>query len=109
MSNQYSTLHSSPVLIDEFDTSMTMYNLVCFCCWCFFIFLFYLNFHISLFDIGLSSYICVSFEWIHFLFFFFGITQAVLWFHLHEYAKAFSTLDALFQNIEPIDEVGNRF
>nr|GMD04045.1 CCR4-NOT transcription complex subunit 10-like [Ipomoea batatas] len=57
MSNQYSTLHSSPVLIDEFDTSMTMYNL------------------------------------------------AVSWFHLHEYAKAFSTLDALFQNIEPIDEV----
>ncbi|XP_019150646.1 PREDICTED: CCR4-NOT transcription complex subunit 10-like isoform X2 [Ipomoea nil] len=55
MSNQYSTLHSSPVLIDEFDTSMTVYNL------------------------------------------------AVSWFHLHEYAKAFSTLDALFQNIEPLD------
>nr|GMD82775.1 CCR4-NOT transcription complex subunit 10 [Ipomoea batatas] len=29
---------------------------------------------------------------------------AVSWFHLHEYAKAFSILEALFQNIEPIDE-----
>ncbi|XP_019150647.1 PREDICTED: CCR4-NOT transcription complex subunit 10-like isoform X3 [Ipomoea nil] len=31
--------------------------------------------------------------------------KAVSWFHLHEYAKAFSTLDALFQNIEPLDAV----
>lgn len=29
---------------------------------------------------------------------------AVCWFHLHEYAKAFSILEGLFQNIEPIDE-----
>ncbi|KAK6151723.1 hypothetical protein DH2020_014358 [Rehmannia glutinosa] len=29
---------------------------------------------------------------------------AVVWFHLHEYAKSFSYLDTLYQNIEPIDE-----
>ncbi|RAL44191.1 hypothetical protein DM860_016437 [Cuscuta australis] len=29
---------------------------------------------------------------------------AVSWFHLHEYARAFSILDALFQNIQLIDE-----
>ncbi|KAL2479611.1 Tetratricopeptide repeat (TPR)-like superfamily protein [Abeliophyllum distichum] len=29
---------------------------------------------------------------------------AVTWFHLHDYAKSFSYLDALYQNIEPIDE-----
>lgn len=29
---------------------------------------------------------------------------AVSWFHLHEHAKAFSILERLFQNIEPIDE-----
>lgn len=31
--------------------------------------------------------------------------QALIWFHLHEYAKSFSILDALYQNIEPIDVV----
>ncbi|KAL3532296.1 hypothetical protein ACH5RR_005817 [Cinchona calisaya] len=30
--------------------------------------------------------------------------MAVIWFHLHEYARSFSILDALYQNIEPIDE-----
>ncbi|KAL2534847.1 Tetratricopeptide repeat (TPR)-like superfamily protein [Abeliophyllum distichum] len=30
--------------------------------------------------------------------------MAVIWFHLHEYAKPFSILDTLYQNIEPIDE-----
>ncbi|KAJ0091511.1 hypothetical protein Patl1_13894 [Pistacia atlantica] len=29
---------------------------------------------------------------------------AVIWFHLHEYAKALSILEPLYQNIEPIDE-----
>ncbi|XP_027071227.1 CCR4-NOT transcription complex subunit 10-like [Coffea eugenioides] len=29
---------------------------------------------------------------------------AVIWFHLHEYAKSYRILDALYQNIEPIDE-----
>ncbi|KAL2500680.1 Tetratricopeptide repeat (TPR)-like superfamily protein [Forsythia ovata] len=29
---------------------------------------------------------------------------AVTWFHLHDYAKSYSYLDALYQNIEPIDE-----
>ncbi|KAJ8546489.1 hypothetical protein K7X08_032366 [Anisodus acutangulus] len=29
---------------------------------------------------------------------------AVCWFHLHEYAKSFLILEALFKNIEPIDE-----
>ncbi|CAI9787381.1 unnamed protein product [Fraxinus pennsylvanica] len=29
---------------------------------------------------------------------------AVIWFHLHDYAKSFSFLEALYQNIEPIDE-----
>ncbi|GMP60188.1 hypothetical protein CsSME_00023167 [Camellia sinensis var. sinensis] len=29
---------------------------------------------------------------------------AVIWFHLHEYAKAYSILDSLYQKIEPIDE-----
>ncbi|KAI3446872.1 hypothetical protein Pfo_003537 [Paulownia fortunei] len=29
---------------------------------------------------------------------------AVIWFHLHEYAKSFSYLDTLYQNIEPVDE-----
>ncbi|XP_057768028.1 uncharacterized protein LOC130988249 [Salvia miltiorrhiza] len=29
---------------------------------------------------------------------------AVVWYHLHEYAKSFSYLDALYQNVEPIDE-----
>ncbi|KAG6718842.1 hypothetical protein I3842_04G173700 [Carya illinoinensis] len=28
----------------------------------------------------------------------------VIWFHLHEYAKALSVLEPLYQNIEPIDE-----
>ncbi|GFQ08337.1 ccr4-not transcription complex subunit 10 [Phtheirospermum japonicum] len=30
--------------------------------------------------------------------------MAVIWFHLHDYAKSFSYLDTLYQNIEPIDE-----
>ncbi|CAI9758934.1 unnamed protein product [Fraxinus pennsylvanica] len=29
---------------------------------------------------------------------------AVTWFHLHDYAKSYSYLDALYQTIEPIDE-----
>ncbi|KAG8372691.1 hypothetical protein BUALT_Bualt12G0092900 [Buddleja alternifolia] len=29
---------------------------------------------------------------------------AVIWFHLHEYAKSFSYLETLYQNIEPIGE-----
>lgn len=29
---------------------------------------------------------------------------AVIWFHLHEYAKALSVLEPLYQNIQPIDE-----
>ncbi|KAF5482219.1 hypothetical protein F2P56_002808 [Juglans regia] len=29
---------------------------------------------------------------------------AVIWFHLHEYTKALSVLEPLYQNIEPIDE-----
>ncbi|XP_022893418.1 CCR4-NOT transcription complex subunit 10-like [Olea europaea var. sylvestris] len=29
---------------------------------------------------------------------------AVTWFHLHDYAKSYSYLDTLYQNIEPIDE-----
>ncbi|XWS70736.1 hypothetical protein CRYUN_Cryun03dG0074000 [Craigia yunnanensis] len=29
---------------------------------------------------------------------------AVIWFHLHEYAKALSVLEPLYQNIEPINE-----
>ncbi|CAH9086751.1 unnamed protein product [Cuscuta europaea] len=29
---------------------------------------------------------------------------AVCWFHLHEYTKAFSILDELFRNIQPVDE-----
>ncbi|KAF7838921.1 CCR4-NOT transcription complex subunit 10 isoform X2 [Senna tora] len=29
---------------------------------------------------------------------------AIVWFHLHEYAKAFSILEPLYQNIDPIDE-----
>ncbi|CAA0819929.1 Tetratricopeptide repeat (TPR)-like superfamily protein [Striga hermonthica] len=29
---------------------------------------------------------------------------AVIWFHLHDYAKSFSYLNTLYQNIEPIDE-----
>ncbi|KAL2338412.1 hypothetical protein Fmac_012858 [Flemingia macrophylla] len=29
---------------------------------------------------------------------------AIIWFHLHDYAKALSVLEPLFQNIEPIDE-----
>ncbi|MCD7466472.1 hypothetical protein HAX54_003221 [Datura stramonium] len=54
---QLSAQHSSKlVYADEFDPSVTMYNL------------------------------------------------AVCWFHLHEYVKAFSILEGLFQNIEPIDE-----
>ncbi|XP_059286481.1 uncharacterized protein LOC132039938 [Lycium ferocissimum] len=54
---QLSAQHSSKlVYADEFDPSVTMYNL------------------------------------------------AVCWFHLHEHAKAFSILEGLFQNIEPIDE-----
>ncbi|KAJ8559911.1 hypothetical protein K7X08_003969 [Anisodus acutangulus] len=54
---QLSAQHSSKlVYADEFDPSVTIYNL------------------------------------------------AVYWFHLHEHAKAFSILEGLFQNIEPIDE-----
>ncbi|XP_059637888.1 uncharacterized protein LOC132279852 isoform X2 [Cornus florida] len=30
--------------------------------------------------------------------------KAVIWFHLHEYSKAFSVLESLYQKIEPIDE-----
>ncbi|KAL1554844.1 CCR4-NOT transcription complex subunit 10-like isoform X2 [Salvia divinorum] len=29
---------------------------------------------------------------------------AVVWYHLHEYAKSFLYLDALYRNVEPIDE-----
>ncbi|XP_059635153.1 uncharacterized protein LOC132277330 [Cornus florida] len=29
---------------------------------------------------------------------------AVIWFHLHEYSKAFAILESLYQKIEPIDE-----
>lgn len=31
--------------------------------------------------------------------------QAVIWYHLHEYARSFSYLDTLYQSIEPIGEV----
>ena len=31
--------------------------------------------------------------------------QAIVWFHLHEYGKALSVLESLYQNIGPIDEV----
>ncbi|OMO81229.1 Tetratricopeptide TPR-1 [Corchorus capsularis] len=33
-----------------------------------------------------------------------ALNIAVIWFHLHEYAKALSVLEPLYQNIEPIDE-----
>ncbi|XWS72970.1 hypothetical protein CRYUN_Cryun02cG0085600 [Craigia yunnanensis] len=33
-----------------------------------------------------------------------SLNIAVIWFHLHEYAKALSVLEPLYQNIEPIDE-----
>ena len=33
------------------------------------------------------------------------LMQAVIWFHLHEYAKALSVVEPLFQNRGPIDEV----
>ncbi|XVE63680.1 hypothetical protein DITRI_Ditri07aG0039000 [Diplodiscus trichospermus] len=33
-----------------------------------------------------------------------ALNIAVIWFHLHEYAKALLVLEPLFQNIEPIDE-----
>ncbi|XP_022731692.1 CCR4-NOT transcription complex subunit 10-like isoform X3 [Durio zibethinus] len=33
-----------------------------------------------------------------------ALNVAVIWFHLHEYAKALSVLEPLYQNIEPIDE-----
>lgn len=32
------------------------------------------------------------------------LNSAIVWFHLHEYSKALSVLEPLFQNIEPIDE-----
>ncbi|XP_059432311.1 uncharacterized protein LOC132165670 isoform X2 [Corylus avellana] len=32
------------------------------------------------------------------------LNVAVIWFHLHEYSKALSVLEPLYQNIEPIDE-----
>ncbi|GMI97655.1 hypothetical protein like AT5G35430 [Hibiscus trionum] len=33
-----------------------------------------------------------------------ALNIAVIWFHLHEYSKALSILEPLYQNIEPIDE-----
>ncbi|KAG4141022.1 hypothetical protein ERO13_D06G052700v2 [Gossypium hirsutum] len=33
-----------------------------------------------------------------------ALNIAVIWFHLHEYSKALSVLEPLYQNIEPIDE-----
>ncbi|KAL4296164.1 hypothetical protein GQ457_12G023950 [Hibiscus cannabinus] len=33
-----------------------------------------------------------------------ALNMAVIWFHLHEYSKALSILEPLYQNIEPIDE-----
>ncbi|XP_022755173.1 CCR4-NOT transcription complex subunit 10-like isoform X4 [Durio zibethinus] len=33
-----------------------------------------------------------------------ALNIAVIWFHLHEYAKALSVLEPLYQNIEPIEE-----
>ncbi|KAK8660909.1 hypothetical protein V6N13_051816 [Hibiscus sabdariffa] len=33
-----------------------------------------------------------------------SLNMAIIWFHLHEYAKALSILEPLYQNIEPIDE-----
>lgn len=35
----------------------------------------------------------------------FGAPQAVVLYHVHEYAHALSVLEKLFQNIEPVDEV----
>ncbi|RVW27518.1 hypothetical protein CK203_052206 [Vitis vinifera] len=32
------------------------------------------------------------------------LNLAIVWFHLHEYGKALSVLESLYQNIEPIDE-----
>ncbi|CAL0330478.1 unnamed protein product [Lupinus luteus] len=32
------------------------------------------------------------------------LNNAIIWFHLHDYAKTLSVLEPLFQNIEPIDE-----
>lgn len=54
--SQFSATSCLPIYIDEFDTSVTMFNI------------------------------------------------AVIWFHLHEYARSFSILDSLYQKIEPIDE-----
>lgn len=57
MVHQFSAANSSSIVYnDEFDTSVTLFNI------------------------------------------------AVTWFHLHEYANSFSTLEPLYQNIEPIDE-----
>ncbi|XP_039066331.1 CCR4-NOT transcription complex subunit 10-like isoform X2 [Hibiscus syriacus] len=33
-----------------------------------------------------------------------SLNMAIIWFDLHEYAKALSILEPLYQNIEPIDE-----
>ncbi|KAK9269763.1 hypothetical protein L1049_001541 [Liquidambar formosana] len=33
-----------------------------------------------------------------------SLNMAVIWFHLHEYAKALSILEPLYQNIAPVDE-----
>ncbi|KAK8604761.1 hypothetical protein V6N13_082235 [Hibiscus sabdariffa] len=33
-----------------------------------------------------------------------SLNMGIIWFHLHEYAKALSILEPLYQNIEPIDE-----
>ncbi|KAG4167513.1 hypothetical protein ERO13_A13G200800v2 [Gossypium hirsutum] len=33
-----------------------------------------------------------------------SLNIAVIWFHLHEYAKALSVLEPLYKNIEPVDE-----
>ncbi|XAR66864.1 hypothetical protein NMG60_11013227 [Bertholletia excelsa] len=32
------------------------------------------------------------------------LNLAIIWFHLHEYAKAYSILNSLYQKIEPVDE-----
>ncbi|XP_057415826.1 uncharacterized protein LOC130710537 isoform X2 [Lotus japonicus] len=32
------------------------------------------------------------------------LNTAIIWFHLHDYAKTLSVLEPLFQNIEPVDE-----
>jgi hypothetical protein len=77
---------------DEFESFVAALNIVC-SFWSSY------SFHLILEIVVLIIFVI----WIYFLiwFLFFQSLQAIIWFHLHDYAKTVSVLEPLFQKIDP--------